>query len=342
MKFLKSVLLFTALVFAQPIFADVDPAMVGTWETSGVNANGSWKLTWEIRSDSSYVLSGALSDSGVIGSGDGSWHTRSNVTNQMADGTYTMRDANHMFGTGPTGSGLWTRVTNETAAGNPGTSATATPSFSNPFENAFSEPSASLTDLSRQLALDYANARFHKDKASIDRLEKSAQSGISEAQVLFAMLMQKEGNSAVAVTWYRKAAQQGNVDGIRGLGSCYRDGEGVAEDATEAMKWYRKASDQGDGDADDNIGGLYHNGRGVSKDDAAAVSWFRKGAGKGSSYAMADLAACYWTGTGVERSAREAIKWWRLAADKGDEQAKENLKMALEQFDESGQPRTRK
>jgi len=89
-------------------------------------------------------------------------------------------------------------------------------------------------------------------------------------------------------------------------------------------------------------GSLYYNGRGVSKNDATAVSWFRKGAGKGSYYAMGDLAACYWTGTGVEKSAREAIKWWKLAADKGNEEAKANLKTALEQFDESGQPRTRK
>src|ERR1043166_8786916 len=52
---------------------DVDPARVGTWETSGVNANGPWKLIWEIRPDSSYFLSGAVSDSGIIGSGDGKW-----------------------------------------------------------------------------------------------------------------------------------------------------------------------------------------------------------------------------------------------------------------------------
>src|SRR5689334_15479868 len=67
--------------------ADVDPVMVGTWETSGVNANGPWKLVWDIRQDSAYSLSGAVSDSGVIESGDGKWHTRSDVTKQTADGT---------------------------------------------------------------------------------------------------------------------------------------------------------------------------------------------------------------------------------------------------------------
>jgi TPR repeat protein len=342
MKFLNFLLFFTLFVFAQPVLADVDPAMVGSWEISGVNANGPWKLLWEIRGDSSYVLSGALSDSGVIGSGDGRWHTRSNVTKQMADGTYTMRDENHMLGTGPTGLGLWTRVTNKTSLGSLDAGPTSTPSFSNPFEHVFSQPSATPIDLSQQFAKDYDNALLRQNKVSRDRLEKNAKSGISEAQVRFGMLLQKEKNFAEAVSWYRKAAQQGNVDGMRGLGSCYRDSQGVDENATEAMKWYREASSRGDGDADSDIGGLYHNGRGVPKDDAAAVSWFRKGADKGSAYAMDDLAACYWTGTGVERSAREAIKWWRLAEAKGDEEAKENLKEALEKFNESGQPRTRK
>jgi Sel1 repeat-containing protein len=320
--------------------ADVDPGMVGTWETSGVNEHGPWKLTWEIHADTSYVLSGALSDSGIIGSGNGRWHTRSNITKQSADGTYNLRDANHMEGTGPTGSGVWTRVGDASASATP-----AEPSEWNPFANVFQEENSgapTLTDLSRQLAYDYRNALFKKDEASRNRLEKKAQSGMAEAQVLFGMLLQREKNPAEAVGWYRKAAQQGNIDGMRGLGSCYRDGEGVSDDAVEAMKWYRKASDQGDGDADSNIGGLYHNGRGVAKDDAVAVSWFRKGAAKGSVYAMSDLAACYWTGTGVEKSAREAINWWKQAADKGNEEAKNNLKMALEKFDEFGQPRTRK
>jgi TPR repeat protein len=341
-------LLVSLCFLVLPALADVDPGMVGTWETNGVNELGPWKLTWEIRQDSSYILSGALSDSGIIGSGDGRWHTVSNVTKQSADGIYILRDANHFEGTGPLGSGVWTRVRDA----NTGTTPAASSEW-NPFANVFPEKGTASSRgkplngkeaeyVSRELANDYANASIQKDKDSRDRLEKKARSGISEAQVLFGMLLQKEKNFTEAVSWYRKAAQQGNVDGMRALGSCYRHGEGVSEDATEAMKWFRKASDQGDSDADSDIGGLYHNGHGVPKDDAAAVAWFRKGASKGSSYAMSDLAACYWTGTGVEKSAREAISWWKQAAEKGDKDAKENLEMALEQFDESGQPRTRK
>ena len=193
-------------------------------------------------------------------------------------------------------------------------------------------------DVSSELANDYSDAVNRKDKDARGRLEKRAQSGLSEAQVRFGMLLQKEESFPQAVTWFQRAAQQGNVDGMRGLGICYRDGQGVAEDATQAMKWLRKASNQGDGDADSDIGGLYLKGRGVPKDNAVAVSWFRKGAAKGSSFAMSDLAACYWAGIGVEKSAREAANWWKQAVEKGDDSAKENLKMALEEVEKSGQP----
>lgn len=76
-------------------------------ETSGVNALGPWKLTWQIRENSSYSLSGLFRDSGTIGSGDGRWHIVSNATKQSADGTYSLTDANHMFGTGALGSAVW-------------------------------------------------------------------------------------------------------------------------------------------------------------------------------------------------------------------------------------------
>ncbi len=162
--------------------ADVDPAMVGTWETRGVNANGPWKLIWDIRQDSSYSLSGAVSDSGIIGSGDGRWHTRSNVAKQTADGTYSMTDANHMLGTGPSGSGTWTRVVGKSEADGAGADADAEKSFSNPFEGVFGQ--ATAVDLSKQLADDYDKALLRKDKLSRDRLKKNAQDGVSVSRSL--------------------------------------------------------------------------------------------------------------------------------------------------------------
>jgi TPR repeat protein len=256
-----SFMILIALVKAQ---GDVDPAMVGTWETSGVNAQGPWKLTWEIHADSSYLLSGALSDSGIIESGNGKWQTRSNITKQFADGTYTLRGPNRMEGTGPSGSGIWTR------AGDAG----ATPpesSESNPFADVFPKSSVNPTTLSdeEQAQLIFDKAYASRDKDARSRLEKKAQSGIAMAQELFGEQLDQEENFAEAATWFRKAAEQGDAD------------------------------------------------------------------------AMARLGGCYWSGKGVDKSAREAIKWWKQAADKGDEEATKSLNMALEKFDELGQPRTR-
>ena len=332
------------LFLVQPALADVDPGMVGTWETSGVNEHGPWKLTWEIHADSSYFLSGAFSDSGIIGSGDGRWHTVSNVTKQSADGTYTISDANHMLGTGPLGSAAWTRVGDSSTGTTPAAS-----SEWNPFANAFpneNKPSATPADSSsdegREALMDWFNAK--KDNAARGRLERKAQSGFAPAQVLFGMQLQSEKKFPEMLSWYRKAAEQGNGNGMRNLGVCYRDGIGVSNDASQAMTWFRKAVDFGDTNALCSIGNLYRDGVGITKDAPAAIEWYRKGAARGDGNAMNELGACYWSGNGVEKSAREAITWWKQAAEKGSDEAKENLKMAmaLEKFDEFGQPRTRK
>ena len=333
-------LLFVNLVGLVNARADVDSAMVGTWETTGVNDHGPWKLTWEIHADSSYVLSGALNDSGTIASGSGRWHTRSNITKQIADGTYDLRDANHMEGTGPGGSGMWTRVGDADAA--PHASGQ-----SNPFGDVFTTPNKRSTTedaLSREekdkLWSDFFNASRNNDARN--RLEKKARDGIAMAQVLFGMQLQSEKNFADAATWYQKAVEQGDRNAMRNLGVLYRDGAGVPKDPAQAMNWFRKAAELGDVGALYCIGNLYSDGIGVAKDEVAAVDWYRKGAAEGDKDAMTELGACYWFGKGVDKSAREAINWWKQGAEKGDENAQKNLKMALEKFDEFGQPRTRK
>lgn len=46
--------------------------------------------------------------------------------------------------------------------------------------------------------------------------------------------------------WFRKAAEQGDVNGEVNLAWQYESGLGVPKDHTEAVTWYRKAADQGD------------------------------------------------------------------------------------------------
>jgi uncharacterized protein len=51
-----------------------------------------------------------------------------------------------------------------------------------------------------------------------------------------------KGNLAEALTWYRRAADQGDIDAQVVLGTAFADGLGVPQDFVEAHKWYNLAA----------------------------------------------------------------------------------------------------
>jgi TPR repeat protein len=77
-----------------------------------------------------------------------------------------------------------------------------------------------------------------------------------------------------AAFWYRKAAEQGDVDAQDALGDLYYTGRGAPQDYAQAALWYRKAAEQGDADAQENLGDLYDTGQGVPRDYAEAYFWY--------------------------------------------------------------------
>jgi TPR repeat protein len=79
---------------------------------------------------------------------------------------------------------------------------------------------------------------------------------------------------AEAVTWYRKAAEQGYAVAQYALGVGYDRGQGVPQDDAEAVTWYRKAAEQGYADAQNNLGNIYNAGRGVPQDFVQAHKWY--------------------------------------------------------------------
>jgi len=44
------------------------------------------------------------------------------------------------------------------------------------------------------------------------------------------------------LSWYRRAAEAGHAAAQFNLGVCYRNGEGVAKDAEQAVSWYPPCS----------------------------------------------------------------------------------------------------
>ena len=111
----------------------------------------------------------------------------------------------------------------------------------------------------------------------------------------------------------------------------YDTGEGVPQDAAEAVRWYRLAAEQGDATAQFNLGNMYRTGRGVPQDAAEAVRWYRRAAfprPAGVSVppvAQSMLGFMYDTGEGVPQDDTKAVRFYRLAAEQGDATAQFNL-----------------
>jgi TPR repeat protein len=130
-----------------------------------------------------------------------------------------------------------------------------------------------------------------------------------------------------AAFWYRKAAEQGDVDAQYNLGSLYYDGRGVPHDYAQAVLWFRKAAERGDSDAQDELGDLYLSGEGVAQNYTQAAMWYRKAAEQGNALAQASLGDLYRDGQGVPRDYAEAYFWYDLAAA-GEQEASDSKQVA--------------
>ncbi len=158
-----------------------------------------------------------------------------------------------------------------------------------------------------------------KDSAeAVKWYRKSADQGNVEAQVRLGFLSK---DSAEQVKWLRMAADQGDVLTQCFLGSMYANAlvDGVVKDSAEAVKWYRRAADQGYANAQVNLGFMYRNGEGVAKDGAEAVKWYRKAADQGNANAQWNLGVIYSNGEGVAKDAIEGAAWINIAAASGEE-----------------------
>lgn len=119
----------------------------------------------------------------------------------------------------------------------------------------------------------------------------------------------------LAVSWWRKAAEQGLASAQNELGAALTDGRGVEPDPVQAVAWYRRAAAQDLAVAQANLGLMYWNGMGVRQDEREAIAWFHKAARRGLGWAQFYLGEAYATGRGVTRNTRRATGWYLMAAE---------------------------
>ena len=126
------------------------------------------------------------------------------------------------------------------------------------------------------------------------------------------------GDFAKEMEYYRLAADAGSVDGLRGIGNLYANGEGVDTDPEKALEYYNLAAAQGDAKAFYNIGLLYHYGEVGTADIGKAIEYYLKSGELGFADAWTILASLYHYGEGVEQDLCKAAEYYQKAADQGD------------------------
>jgi TPR repeat protein len=92
------------------------------------------------------------------------------------------------------------------------------------------------------------------------------------------------------------------------------------------------AAEQGNIEAQCIIAGCYKYGDGVEENHTEAARWFRIAAENGNTLAQRSLGFCYARGEGVETDYAEAGKWYRMAAEQGDQDAKSTLNDSISYF----------
>jgi TPR repeat protein len=112
--------------------------------------------------------------------------------------------------------------------------------------------------------------------------------------------------------------QDFSPDAQYALGTFYKTGRGVPQDARQAAQWWAKAAMGDNTDAQVEYGIALYNGNGIERNEEAATLLFRKAAMRGSPIAQDRLARILATGRGAPRDLAEAAKW-RLVSRAGGE-----------------------
>ncbi len=112
-------------------------------------------------------------------------------------------------------------------------------------------------------------------------------------------------------------AEKGDAQSQVYLGAMYEGGLGVSRDSAMAVAWYNKAAEQGYSSAQSTLAFMYELGEGgVTQDHAIAAKWFRKMAAQDDVTGQRHLALKYFEGKGVAQDYREAYKWAFLAVER--------------------------
>lgn len=141
----------------------------------------------------------------------------------------------------------------------------------------------------------------------------------------------------------QKAGEHGYIHSFSAIADFYRTGGyGISEDTAIAISWYRRAADLGDAPSQGRLGWIYQYGRGVPEDVAQAISWYRKAADQGDFVSQNSLGQIYEYGDGEVEMSKETARCWYQKVAQSDNflrgQAEKALARLEKQSFTSGAP----
>lgn len=155
-----------------------------------------------------------------------------------------------------------------------------------------------------------------RDKVSL-RTRKWLSNGtdMPQSKVIHTRNSISGGCTRMALSSLRIASKLSNGSKWQGHLDAQFNLEGVFQDYEQAVQWFKKAADQDNVEAQFNLGAMYHNGQGVSQDYEQTVEWFRKAADQGDVKSQIQLGMAYLNGHGVVQDFEQALVLLEMSGD---------------------------
>jgi TPR repeat protein len=129
------------------------------------------------------------------------------------------------------------------------------------------------------------------------------------------------GDFTTAYDEWLPVAAGGDPFAQRNIGHLYRLGLGVPQDFAVALSWYRRAANQGLVRAQANLANMMLRGQGIDHDPEGAAYWFHRAASAGHAISQFNIGQMYRKGLAVPQHRGLALGWFHLAADVGHERS---------------------
>jgi len=129
----------------------------------------------------------------------------------------------------------------------------------------------------------------------------------------------KDVDKYIALGWWKKSAELGNVTAQYQLGYAYYKGDGAPINSTEAARWFTKSAEQGNIQAQVSLADIYSanyfKDSEMQQNYSEAAKWYKEAAKQGDAKAQYKLGYIIYEGKGVTQDYKEAAKWWGKSAE---------------------------